>query len=328
MRKNDLAKLALGLIVFCFLLGTGCGATHRRDSFWHSQFGPKSTNGYEAYVISKLPHWRECYYQPKVSGCDPNTSRESYRNRVINGCILLADTAYSGFEQGYNAQIAYFQIGSDLVNLGLTAASAVTAPAALLGAAATGTQGVQHSVEKNGLDSQTRFVIISRMEAIRERQRQLIMKRELEPASCKGRTPSPGQIISDVCYSLEDAMVDVQQYFELGTVTRALTNIENQTQQIAGAHGPSAPPTITSSNNCIFHVRKQNQFKFTATGSPTPAITYVGTLPSDLKFTPNADGTATLAGTPAAKDAGKYQITIVVYNSVQAVQQKFYLTVQ
>ena len=46
-------------------------------------------------------------------------------------------------------------------------------------------------------------------------------------------------------------------------------------------------------------------------GFPTAtAITETGALPSGVTFTDNGDGTATLAGTPAAGTAGSYPITI------------------
>ena len=53
-----------------------------------------------------------------------------------------------------------------------------------------------------------------------------------------------------------------------------------------------------------------------------------GALPSGVTFTDNGDGTATLAGTPAAGSGGTYQFTITATNGVgSAATQAFTLTV-
>ena len=57
-------------------------------------------------------------------------------------------------------------------------------------------------------------------------------------------------------------------------------------------------------------------FTVTTTGSPTPAISETGALPSGVTFTDNGNGTATLAGTPAAGTAGSYPLTISAANGV------------
>ena len=53
--------------------------------------------------------------------------------------------------------------------------------------------------------------------------------------------------------------------------------------------------------------RRQRRARFTVTtaGTPTPAITVTGTLPAGVTFVDNGDGTATLAGTPAAGPAAR-----------------------
>ena len=58
-----------------------------------------------------------------------------------------------------------------------------------------------------------------------------------------------------------------------------------------------APATTT------FTVGSPGTFTVTTAGGPVPAITSSGTLPPGVTFTDNGDGTATLAGTPAAGPA-------------------------
>ncbi len=62
------------------------------------------------------------------------------------------------------------------------------------------------------------------------------------------------------------------------------------------------------------------------TGIPTAAITETGALPTGLTFTDNGDGTATIAGTPAAGSGGSYPITITATNSAGTTTQSFVLT--
>ena len=61
---------------------------------------------------------------------------------------------------------------------------------------------------------------------------------------------------------------------------------------------------------------------------PTPALTETGALPTGVTFVDNGDGTATLAGTPAAGTGGTYALTITAANGVLPdATQSFTLTV-
>ena len=66
----------------------------------------------------------------------------------------------------------------------------------------------------------------------------------------------------------------------------------------------------------------------TTTGFPTPALSETGALPTGVTFVDNGDGTATLAGTPAAGTGGTYPLTITAANGVLPdATQSFTLTV-
>ena len=66
----------------------------------------------------------------------------------------------------------------------------------------------------------------------------------------------------------------------------------------------------------------------TSTGTPTAALSESGSLPSGVTFFDNGNGTATLAGTPAAGTGGIYPITITANNGISpAASQSFTLTV-
>jgi hypothetical protein len=96
----------------------------------------------------------------------------------------------------------------------------------------------------------------------------------------------------------------------------------------AGSLVGTASPSITSASNTAFSVGTPGTFTVTSTGAPVAALSEAGTLPSGVTFTDNGDGTATLAGTPAAGTGGTYPITITASNGVAPdATQNFTLTV-
>src|SRR5205823_3611246 len=60
------------------------------------------------------------------------------------------------------------------------------------------------------------------------------------------------------------------------------------------------PPFFTSANSATMPVGASAVFTVTTGGQPpVSAITYTGALPTGVGFVDNADGTATLSGTPS-----------------------------
>jgi hypothetical protein len=88
------------------------------------------------------------------------------------------------------------------------------------------------------------------------------------------------------------------------------------------------PPAIASGAAATFQVGTAGSFTVVATGGPTPSLSQTGALPSGVSFIDNGNGTARLAGTPAAGTDGIYPIAIKASNgaSPDAVQS-FALTV-
>ncbi len=85
-------------------------------------------------------------------------------------------------------------------------------------------------------------------------------------------------------------------------------------------------PAITSTNNTTFAVGTAGSFTVTTTGYPTPRLTETGTLPGDVTFVDNRDGTGTLSGMPTT--GGVYSITFTAQNGVSPnASQTFTLTV-
>jgi hypothetical protein len=95
------------------------------------------------------------------------------------------------------------------------------------------------------------------------------------------------------------------------------------------AEAVNEAPAITSVDNATFTEGIPNEFTFTATGYPKPALSSAGSLPSGVSLEDNGNGTATLSGTPAAGASWYvYHITITATNGVDpAATQDFTLTV-
>ena len=90
-----------------------------------------------------------------------------------------------------------------------------------------------------------------------------------------------------------------------------------------------AAPTITSADNATFAEGHAGTFTVTTTGLPPASSPSPVPCPTGVSFTDNGDGTATLAGTPAAGTNGVYHFTIGATNGVSPdASQAFTLTVQ
>ena len=86
-------------------------------------------------------------------------------------------------------------------------------------------------------------------------------------------------------------------------------------------------PGITSADHTTCTVRKACAFTAKSTGAPTPGLSEKGALPRGVKFKDNGDGTATLAGTPAAGTGGTYPFRITATSVAGSDTQHFTLTV-
>ena len=87
-------------------------------------------------------------------------------------------------------------------------------------------------------------------------------------------------------------------------------------------------PSVTSGSSTTFTAGSAGTFTVTTSGFPAPALTETGSLPSGVTLIDNGDGTASLAGTPAAGTGGVYPFTITANNGVgSAATQSFTLTV-
>jgi hypothetical protein len=98
-----------------------------------------------------------------------------------------------------------------------------------------------------------------------------------------------------------------------GTAPQTFTLVVNQA------------PTVTSRASTTFTTGVPGTFTVTSDGYPTPALTYSGALPPGATFADNGDGTAIIAGIPAAD--GSYPVRVTATNTVGGVSQSLTINV-
>ncbi len=112
------------------------------------------------------------------------------------------------------------------------------------------------------------------------------------------------------------------------TDQRGVARPQGSTCDIGSVEVANVAPVITSADNTTFVVGSAGAFLVTTSGTPPPALSVSGALPAGVTFVDNGNGTATLAGTPAANTGGTYPLTITATNGTSPnATQNFTLTV-
>ncbi len=87
-------------------------------------------------------------------------------------------------------------------------------------------------------------------------------------------------------------------------------------------------PAITTADSATLTAGSAGSFVIGTAGYPAPTLSETGNLPTGVTFTDDGDGTARLAGTPAASASGTYPITIAAGNGIGSpATQSFTLVV-
>ena len=156
--------------------------------------------------------------------------------------------------------------------------------------------------------------------------------------TCTGTTTltckNESSIAQGASYSELTVNVNVSNTAAGGTFTNTVNTSGAGTTANSG-HSTitiTVPPSITSANNTTFTVGTAGTFTVTTAADAFPAnpsLTITsGSLPSNVTLTDNGNGTATIAGTPAAATGGTYQIQITAHNgALPDAVQTFTLTV-
>jgi hypothetical protein len=195
-------KKTCGLALLLTLLLTGCLQPRNKAVV--------KNNPYRASVNGDLKaDWLKTYRD-----MTDEAKKKERRNEILNEFVWLADDAYYQWEPQFYASGATVATVLDFASLGLTGATTVANSPKVLGAMATGIQGASGSISKNFYDQQSRSVIVQKM-------------RQLRDAALARIADGQKQATAD--YSLDQGIVDIQNYYYAGTVTAALQGLATST---------------------------------------------------------------------------------------------------
>ena len=147
------------------------------------------------------------------------------RDEIVNGRLAAMDLQYGIFQQSLYRSGVGLNIGTDVVTLGLGAAGSVFSggTSQILSAASAGTIGLKESVDKNLFFERTMPALLAQMAA----QRKTVLARIRIGLN---------QDVQD--YPLNQALVDLEDYYIAGTIPGAITGIlEASGQKGAEAEG-------------------------------------------------------------------------------------------
>lgn len=172
-------------------------------------------NPYRASIAQDLSGGWLANYRALPEGTDAEKAvKQERRNQIINEFVWFADDAYYQWEPNFYASGATISTIFDFASLGLTGATTVANSPKVLGAMATGVQGGNASIAKNFYDQQSRSVIVQKMRQLRDAALVRI---------------ADGENKDLTAYSLDQGIVDVQNYYYAGTVTAALQGLASST---------------------------------------------------------------------------------------------------
>ncbi len=157
--------------------------------------------------------------------CSDDTAYSDYtkslRNPYIEAIRAKIDDNYRTFKVSLYSGNAIFGLASDWAVIGLSGAGSVvtdTALKSILAVAAGGVTGATASYQKQVLNQQNTLAVAAAMEAARSNQYLPI---------------SQGEAMDITKYSLEDALVELRQYYDAGTMLGGLLYIQGQMQNQA-----------------------------------------------------------------------------------------------
>lgn len=167
----------------------------------------------ENYKSSKF----RCEYDKEDIKPEPDYIKlKKIRNKVLNELILLTDVHYRDYEDFLYVGKAMVDTGFDVLEFGLTlwaTVSGVNRTKTSLSAIATGLKGTRLSIDKNLFQRQAMIAIISKMRALRKKKLIVLYQGMSKPV---------------LKYSLDQALIDIGEYYNAGTIIGALQDIFRQ----------------------------------------------------------------------------------------------------
>jgi hypothetical protein len=159
----------------------------------------------------------------------PAEQRRARRDEIVNGRLAAIDLQFGLFQQAVYREGVGLNIGADVTLLGLGAAGAVVSDAGtsnILSALAGAVTGTRSSIERNAFAERTAAALVAQMVALRKKVLVRIRR---------------GLTIDATEYPLTQALVDLENYYNAGTIPGALVGIvESAGETAARAEGEIA----------------------------------------------------------------------------------------
>ncbi len=190
----------LALLVCLLVPLAGCSPLRPRSPKMLSSYTAEAGNGF-------APGWLSAY------NALPDAAKQGVRNSLLLRSVWLVDRNYDKFEVAYYANKATEDILGDVTAILLGGSTVFTASShakTVISVVGSAVVGAKASVDAHWYDSQTRDAVVKEMQALRASQLAAIM-------TGISQTPS--------AYTMEQGMLDIQEYYQSGSISSALQAI-------------------------------------------------------------------------------------------------------
>jgi hypothetical protein len=195
-------KPTLGLLFTLLFLGGCAGISGIPQRSANIETELQSLSSYFASTVITT-------YNSKLN----DASKKEYRDEVISARIRAIDLNYNEFIKNISEEAKKLNIGSDsavLILGAVGAVSTVTSTQAILAATSATVTGVKGSIDKNAYYDSTLLALVSQMQANRK---QTLVNLYI------------GLELGVKNYSLMRALIDIEDYFQAGTIIGAVSEI-------------------------------------------------------------------------------------------------------
>lgn len=219
---------------------------------------------------------RTDYDKARMDASKSDTERRRLRNIFIDSCVGAINASYRAFARELTGDQKYFNVGTDVAAGGFTTAATLAKSArtkTFLAAYATTILGLRSSVDKEVFLGKTLTALVAQMDASRK----VVMVDIVTDRS-----------ESDSDYSLDTALLDLQDLYEAGSITSAITAVTAN----AGEKSKEAKADI-----------KEFRYKSTAAAQTDKIYAYfnANTAGDDARLTEIAKCTSSAARMPPAE---------------------------
>jgi hypothetical protein len=180
-------------------------------------------SGDVATELKALDEYHKATVLKTYSDYKEDAAKKAYRDEVVTGRIRAIDLHFGEFQQGVFREGVSTNLATDMILLGLGAVTATTGGAALkaaLGATSAGVAGAKASIDKNVYFEKTMPALLGQM--IASRKQALVKIQE-----------GLGRDVN--LYPLNQALIDLEDYYNAGTIPGAIVAIVEQAGAAAKA---------------------------------------------------------------------------------------------